>query len=78
MIKRVRELLHAVPFVPFSIRTSDGREYVIATRDHAGVRVDDSRLYIYLDNGSDVNVSALHVAAVAESVRVKKAASKRT
>lgn len=66
MIQRIKELLYAEHFVPFTIRTSDGREYLIATRDHAHVRPGDSRLYVYLDNGSDVAISALHLAALVE------------
>ena len=37
MIPRIRELLHATPFMPFTIRTSDGREYVAPTADHAAI-----------------------------------------
>ena len=70
MVQRIRELLYAKQFEPFAIRTSDGREYLIATRDHAHVRPGDSRLYVYLDNGSDVAISALHLAAVVEHVEV--------
>ena len=70
MLHRIRDLLQSERFEPFAIRTSDGREYVIATRDHAHVRPDDSRLYVYLDRGSDVAISALHLASIVERVVV--------
>ena len=64
MIPRVRELLHAAPFQPFAIRTSDGQEYSIPTADHAAVHPKATRIFVFLDNGGTVEVAGLHVAAV--------------
>jgi hypothetical protein len=35
MIDEIRKQLEAVPFVPFSVRTSEGHEYPVPTVDHA-------------------------------------------
>lgn len=67
MIPRIRELLHAAPFRPFTIRTSDGREYLILTSDHAAVSPKANRVVVFLDNGGQVDLTGLHVAAVAQS-----------
>jgi hypothetical protein len=64
MIPRIRELLSAAPFVPFAIRTSDGREYSIATSDHAAVRPRGSRVLIFGDDDSQTDLAALYVAVV--------------
>lgn len=65
MIPRIRELLHSTPFVPFIIRTRDGREYIIPTADHAAINPKGSRVIAFSDNDSQVEVAAFHVAAVA-------------
>jgi hypothetical protein len=67
MIPRIKELLHAAPFRPFMIRTSDGREYSIPTADHAAVPPNTTRVVIFLDNGGQVDLAGLYVAAVARS-----------
>jgi hypothetical protein len=67
MIPRIRELLHAAPFQPFTIRTSDGREYSVATRDHAAVHPRGTFVLVFGDDESTAKISALHVAALVES-----------
>ena len=64
VIPRIRELLHAAPFEPFSIRTSDGREYTVPTPDHAAVHPTALRVIVFFDNGGQVEVAGLHLAAV--------------
>ncbi len=64
MLEQIRQFLSAEPFQPFDIRTSDGREYHVLTADHAHVRPDGHKLYVYLDDGRDAVISALHLAAV--------------
>jgi hypothetical protein len=66
MIPRIRELLHATPFLPFSIRTSDGREYVIPTRDHAAVHPKGGYFFVFGDDESTTRIAALHVASLVE------------
>jgi hypothetical protein len=67
VIPRIRELLHAAPFEPFAIRTSDGREYVVPTADHAAVHPAAPRVIVFFDNGGQVEVTALHLAAVVKN-----------
>jgi hypothetical protein len=72
VIPRIRELLHAAPFQPFTIRTSDGREYVVPTSDHAAVNPKGSRVIIFADNDSTVELAGLHVASVLKNGQVQQ------
>ena len=67
MIPRIRELLHAAPFAPFVLRTSDGREYAIPTADHAAIPPKGGYLIVFGDDGSAAKISGFHVAAVVEA-----------
>jgi hypothetical protein len=67
MIPRIRELLHSTPFIPFTIRTSDGREYVVPTADHAAINPKGSRVIVFADDDSQAEVAALHVATVVKN-----------
>jgi len=69
VIPRIRGLLHAAPFEPFAIRTSDGREYAIPTADHAAVHPKAARVFVFFDNGSTVEIAGLHLAAVVKDVQ---------
>ena len=72
MIPRIRELLHNTPFVPFTIRISDGREYVIPTADHAAVNPSRTRVIVFSDDDSQAEVAALLVAAVDKIPQAKE------
>jgi hypothetical protein len=67
MIPRIRELLHSTPFIPFTIRTSDGREYTVPTADHAAINPRGSRVIVFADDDSQAEVAALHVATVVKN-----------
>lgn len=69
MLEQVRHFLNAEPFQPFDLRISDGREYHVPTPDHAHIRPGEKQLYIYLDDGRDVAISTLHLAAVLGAVK---------
>ena len=69
MIPRIRELLHSTPFVPFTIRTSDGREYTVPTADHAAINPKGSRVIVFADDDNQAEVAALHVATVVKNGR---------
>ena len=64
MIPRIKELLHSIPFSPFTVRTSDGREYTVPTPDHAAVHPKGTYVVLFSDDDSHADVPALHVAAV--------------
>ena len=66
MVPRIRELLHAAPFEPFKVRTSDGREYLVPTADHAAVHPRGTYVLIFGDDDSTAKISGLHVAALVE------------
>jgi hypothetical protein len=66
MVEKIRQLLHMMPFVPFKIRTTDGREYHVATADHAVVRPSGSRVIVFGDNDQDIYLSGLHIVAIEE------------
>jgi len=66
VIADVRERLLAVPFVPFVVRTSDGREYPVPTRDHAHISPRGNRVVIFLDSGPAVLLGPLHINSIVE------------
>jgi hypothetical protein len=67
MIQQVRKLLEARPFVPFTIRTSDGVEYRIPTSEHADIPPKGGFVTIYDDEGLGIFVSGLHITSVASA-----------
>ena len=67
MIADVRERVLAVPFVPFAIRTSDGRKYPVPTRDHAHISPRGNRVVTFLDTGPAVPLGPLHINSVIDS-----------
>lgn len=64
MIEQIRKLLHAVPFVPFKIRTSDGTEYVIASGDHVLALPNSSSIVVCDDEGLYNILSGPHIVSV--------------
>jgi hypothetical protein len=64
MIADVRERLLAAPFVPFLIRTSDGREYSVPTADHAFITPRGNRVVVVADNGATAVLGPLHINSV--------------
>jgi hypothetical protein len=61
MIADVRERLLAAPFVPFVIRTSDGRQYSVATADHAFITPRGNRVIVVADDGATAVLGPLHI-----------------
>jgi hypothetical protein len=64
MIADVRERLDKVPFEPFLIRTSDGQEYPVPTRDHAHIHPRGHRVIVFTDQGTTAVLSPLHINSV--------------
>jgi hypothetical protein len=65
MKRRIRELLHATPFLPFVIRMADGREYRIEHPDFVLAAANDvPRITIEELDGSQHNLSALLITSV--------------
>ena len=67
MIADVRERLSAAPFVPFLIRTSDGREYSVPTADHAFITPRGNRVIVVADDGATAVLGPLHINSVIDS-----------
>jgi len=62
----VRQRLEKVPFVPFVIRTSDGREYSVPTVDHAFITPRGNRVVVVADDGATNVLGPLHINAVVD------------
>ena len=63
MIERIRELLHQAPFVPFVIRTTDGRSIAVPTTDHIAISGKFSVVVTH-DDGRIDYLPALHLAGI--------------
>ena len=77
MIGDVRQHLHAAPFEPFTIVTSSGHRYRIASADHAGIHPRGTRVVIWFDDDSSVTVSGLHIVAIEKAAAKNGAARKK-
>ena len=66
MIVDVRERLLAAPFVPFVIRTSDGREYSVPTADHAFITPRGNRIIAVADNGATAVLGPIHINSIVD------------
>ena len=64
MIADIRQLLTARPFEPFFILTSGGNRYSVRSGEHAAVDPQRSRVVVWMDDGSSVTISGLHIAAL--------------
>jgi len=66
MIGDVREHLERVPFVPFSVRTSDWHEYAVPTVDHAFITPRGNRVVVVAGDGAVAILGPLHINGVIE------------
>ena len=64
MIAEIRRLLELVPFRPFTIVTSSGKEYHIPSSDHAGFNPAKTRVLVWFDDDSHIDIAALHIVAI--------------
>jgi len=67
MIADVHERLLAAPFVPFLIRTSDGREYSVPTANHAFITPRGNRVIVVADDGATAVLGPLHINSIIDS-----------
>jgi len=51
-------------FEPFTIVTSSGSRYRVASADHADINPQGGRVVVWFDDGSGVIVSGLHIVAI--------------
>ena len=64
MIDEIRKQLERVPFIPFSVRTSDGHEYSVPTVDHAYITPRGNRVIVTDDKGTVAILWPLHINGV--------------
>ena len=73
MTDKVRKLLHAEPFTPFVIKTSDGKQYRVKHPDYVAISPKGGRITVYADEETSTTLSALHMAVVAPLTRRSRA-----
>ncbi len=73
MTDEVRKLLHAEPFVPFVIKTSDGKQYRVKHPDYVAISPKGGRITVYADEETSTTLSALHMVAVSPRMRRARA-----
>ncbi len=59
MLADIRTLIHATPFLPFTIRTADGREFSVPTVDHIAVPPAGGRVFVFGDKAGEFSVPLL-------------------
>ena len=69
MTDEVRKLMNAEPFVPFLIKTSDGKQYRVKHPDYVAISPKGGRITVYADEEAGTMLSALHMVAVEPQVR---------
>ena len=70
MTDTVRYFMNAEPFVPFFIRTSDGKQYRVRHPDYVAISPKGGRVTVYDNEETGAMLSALHIVAV-EPQRVR-------
>lgn len=74
MIADIQRHLQAGPFEAFTIVTSSGDRYRVATPDHAGIHPRGSRVVVWFDDESSVTLSGLHIVAIEKETAKKNGA----
>ena len=69
----VRKMMHAEPFVPFLIKTSDGKQYRVKHTDYVAISPKGGRITVYTDEEAGTMLSALHIVAVEPLLRRARA-----
>jgi hypothetical protein len=75
MIADIERLLAARPFQPFSLVTSSGKQYRVASPEHAGFNPARTRVLIWFDDESSVDVAALHIVSLEKDPPVSSQAA---
>ena len=66
MIDEIRKRLQRVPFIPFSVRTSDGHEYSVPNVDHAFITPRGNRVVVVDDEGTTAFLAPIHINGVVQ------------
>ena len=73
MTDEVRKLTNAEPFVPFLIKTSDGKQYRVKHPDYVAISPKGGRITVFADEEVSTTLSALHMVAVKPQLRRSRA-----
>ncbi|MEO6753117.1 MAG: hypothetical protein ABIP85_15165 [Chthoniobacteraceae bacterium] len=73
MTDEVRKLVNAEPFVPFLIKTSDGKQYRVKHPDYLAISPKGGRITVFADEEVSTTLSALHMVAVEPQLRRSRA-----
>jgi hypothetical protein len=68
MMELIQRLANTQPFQPFTIVTSGGMRYRVASHEHIGFNPSRTRVIVFFDDEGQVTVSALHITSVEEGV----------
>jgi len=66
MTAEIRKRLGEVPFRPFLVRVTDGREYPVPTVDHIWIPPGATRILISDDEGLSTSLPGLHLCGIAD------------
>ena len=76
MITDLKKHVQSVPFKPFAIRMTDGREYSVQTIDHIFFPPSGGRVVVEDDDGCIIALPALHMSGLVEGA-VRKSKPRR-
>lgn len=64
MIADLRKLVHAIPFVPFTIHLADGGKLRVPTLDHIAVPPTGSRVFVFGEDERYDVISAIMITRI--------------
>ncbi len=64
MVSDIRKHLAKTPFAPFTVRTADGQQYPVPTRDHIYIPPGPSRIIVSDDEGISAILPALLISGI--------------
>ncbi len=64
MVNEVRRMMEDKPFKPFSIVTSSGQGYRVASVDHIDIAPTGNQLAVWHDDGTCSIIGSLHITAI--------------
>ena len=73
MTDEVRKLMNAEPFVPFLVKTSDGKQYRVKHPDYVAISPKGGWTTFFADEEVSTTLSALHIVAVEPQLRRARA-----
>jgi hypothetical protein len=69
----VRKLMNAVPFRPFIVKTSDGKQYRVKHPDYVAVSPNGRYLSVYADEEIGTILRSAHIVVVEPQARRSRA-----